>query len=178
MPFHPLPHTTPDPGAATTPPAIVATVPDGGTPPLPPLLTPQPHPRAPAPARGAPSMLVGKGRHIVTGGAALGVLGVEGAAWALDPAALSTAPEMLALGPLAILASQIIMALLGYLRDYGKERLDAERRRTEDALERLRISEGRAVTLEARIALLEKEQDDAREALLTKALAELERLRG
>lgn len=174
----PIP-VTPDQEPAC-PPAVVALVRATEDGPPPPAVKLTPHaapPSAPSPARRAPSMLVGKGRHAVTGGVAMSLLGVGGVAWAVDPSALEpSSPLMLA--PAFTLAAQALMALIGYLRDYGAERMDAEKARTADAQERTREALGKIAALEAQVARMEKERDDEREAKLIEALEEIRRLRG
>lgn len=173
------PHHTPDPDALAPPAALVATMPtEDGPPPLGavPSKASRAH-TASSPPQRAPSRFTGKARHLVTGSVALGLLGTGGAAWAVDPSALEpSSPLMLA--PAVTLAAQAVMALIGYLRDYGAERLEVERRRAEEAAELRRAAERRAAELDATIERMEKERDDAREAALQEALAEVRRLRG
>lgn len=174
-----LPHPPHDPDSMAPPAALVAAMPtEDGPPPLGVLASKtSPSHAASPPLERAPSRFTGKARHLVTGSVALGLLGVGGAAWAVDPSALEpSSPLMLA--PAVTLAAQAVMALIGYLRDYGAERLEVERRRAEEAAELRRAAERRAAELEAVIERMEKERDDAREAALQEALAEVRRLRG
>lgn len=175
----PSPVITPGPDLAT-PPAVVAVARPAEDGPAPPTLKLTPHAApssTPAPARRAPSMLVGKHRHAVTGGVAMSLLGVGGVAWAIDPSALEpSSPLMIA--PVLTLAFQALMALIGYLRDYGAERLEAEKARTADAQERTREALGKLAHAEAQVARMEKERDDERAAKLAEALDEIKRLRG
>ena len=177
MPIIPVTPQDPD---ALAPPAVVASVratEDGPPPPLAKLAPQAAAPLAPAPARRAPSMLVGKGRHLVTGGVSMSLLGAGGVAWALDPSTVEpSSPLMLA--PAFTLAAQALMALIGYLRDYGAERMEAEKQRTADAQERAREAAAKAEALEAQIARMEKERDDEQKAKLAEALEEIKRLRG
>ena len=168
-PLYPVPHSTPDPEATTTPPAIVAEQPIGSVPPPLPMVRRAaiaPLPRAVTPP---PSLWVSKGRHLVVGGVSLSWLGIGSTAYAMD--SNGAALETMAYGGAATLAMQAIMGLIGYLRDYGKERLDAANLRAEKA-------ETRVAELEAEVRRREEREDAAREAALQDALAEIKRLRG
>lgn len=168
-----IPSSPPGPDVYAPPAAIVASAPVEVTPP--PLHAPKSSPSVPrpAPVRG---VLAGKTRHVVTGGAALTMLGVGGAAWAADPASLdASSPLMIA--PALTLAAQAIMALIAYLRDYGAERLEAERTRTAEALEARRVAQAEAAALREELRRREEREDAEKEARYLKAMQELEELR-
>jgi hypothetical protein len=181
---------TPDPDTYPSA-SIVAPCRDEDAPPPMPLLSggqPTPPHRLHTPRPPAHSLLTGKGRHVVTGGTAVAFLGMGGVAYALDPAALDpSSPLMLA--PVFTLAAQAVMALIGYLRDYGAERLEAERDRGAERLEieRARVAEARegrrvaeaeAAALREELRRREEREDAEREARYTEALEEIKRLRG
>jgi hypothetical protein len=169
----PIPSSPPGPDVYAPPAAIVATVPVEVTPPPLPAPTRPPSVPRPAPAR---SMLTGKARHVVTGASALTMLGVGTSAWAVDPASLdASSPLMVA--PVLTLAAQAVMALIGYLRDYGAERLEMERARTAEALEGRRVAQAEAAALREELHRREEREAAEREARYLAAMEELEELR-
>ena len=169
----PIPASPSGPDIYPPPAAIVAAAPVEMLPP--PLSAPKSSPSVPRPAP-ARSVLTGKARHVVTGASALTMLGVGGAAWAADPASLdASSPLMIA--PVLTLAAQAVMALIGYLRDYGAERLEAERARAAEALEGRRVAQAEAAALREELRRREEREDAEREARYLKALEELEELR-
>lgn len=176
----PILTTTPDPDIYSPRVQIVATQPTDDAPPPPfggmPQPTPPTPPKVVKPAASA-SMLTSKSRHVVTGGAALTMLGMGGVAWAADPSSVDpSSPLMLA--PVATLAAQAVMALIGYLRDYGAERLEAERARVAEAQEARRLALAEAAALREELRRRDEREDAEREARLAEALEEIKRLRG
>jgi hypothetical protein len=131
----------------------------GGPPDNNPWLAPRP---APLPAKPTP-LVTGRNRHMVTLGTALGMLGLGGGAYAMDPTS-AAGGEVLMVAPIVTLGAQAVMALIGYLRDYGKEKLDGERQRTLEAIARAEKAEQRAAELEAEIKRRDAREDEAREA--------------
>jgi phytoene dehydrogenase-like protein len=87
----------------------------------------------------------------------------------------ASSPLMIA--PVLTLAAQAVMALIGYLRDYGAERLEAERARAAEALEGRRVAQAEAAALREELRRREEREDAEKEARYLKALEELEELR-
>lgn len=149
--------------------------PEQGPPPI--ILTPRPAPTLVAPPNpdppqahhAAPSaqtkapFSTGRNRHLVTLGSVFTMLGISGGAYAMDGGG-GVSSEVLMVAPAVTLAGQAVMALLGYLRDYGKDKLDAEKQRTQEALARAEKEAQRCAELQAEIARRDAREDEKREA--------------
>jgi hypothetical protein len=163
MPLHPMPHSTPDPDSATTPPAIVATMPDGDAPPAlptrPPVRAGAPVAALPIPRRIAPN--------IIGIGALVGLVGAPAVASATD---LAEIPAELGTWGLVLYGLvRVVQELLVWRRENAQDtaaREEAARLRSE------------VVALRDELRRIEEREDAAREQALQDALAEVRRLRG
>ena len=163
LPLHPMPHSTPNPDEVTTPPAIVATVPDGDAPPA---LPTRPPARAGAPVaalpvpRRIPPNLIGIG-------ALVGLVGAPAVASATD---LAQIPAELGTWGLVVYGLvRVAQELLVWRRENAQDtaaRGEAARLRSE------------VVALRDELRRIEEREDAARDAALQEALAEVRRLRG
>lgn len=123
-----------------------------------------------------PSFYTGKSRHLVTGGLSVLGLGYGGVAYSMDPAHGLDPTSPLVLAPVLTLAGQALMALIGYLRDYGAEKMEAEKQRTSEAQRRAEAAEAHARQLQEEIARRDAREDEAREAENRRLLARIEKM--
>lgn len=117
-----------------------------------------------------------KTRHAWSGGTALASLLVGGGAYAMDPAQGLDIASPLVFGPIATLGVQLIKSLIDTWRDYGADKLDAERARAEAALQREAVAQAQIKELQAEIARRDKRDDEAREAELDRLRAMIEKM--
>lgn len=153
--------TAPQKATEQAPPLVILT-----TRPSPAMIAPpDPAPPISTPAQGSQRadrhLLTGRNRHLVTFCLALSTLGVGGGAYAMDPSAAGG--DTLLVAPIVTLGAQAVMALVGYLRDYGKDKLDAEKQRTLEANARAEKAEARIANLEAELRRIDAERDKQRE---------------
>lgn len=163
MPLHPMPHSTPDPDTATTPPAIIATVPDGDAPPPLPGRTP---PRAGSPVAALP-VPRRVGPNLVGIGALVGLVGAPAVASATDLAQIPA--ELGTWGLVAYGLVRVVQELLVWRRENAQDTTAREE------AARLRVE---VASLRDELRRIEEREDAAREQALQDALAEVRRLRG